>query len=174
MAVVTLAKTWANEITACADFDYLANGVEAMRLILSVAVAISWLTALPCQAAGTWTMVGDSSSCSVTLQPQAGTLIKLNRSNDGVVWLRFTVSDHSLPRDWYAPFAVITAERSFVGHGVTDASEITLPANIGLVVDLSHSNTLFVQIDDTGIGPFNTPALSSENRICVLGIPNLQ
>lgn len=119
-------------------------------------------------------MVGDETSCSVSLEPEPGTLIVLDTSSQGDLRLAITVDILSLPRDWYAPFAVMTEERSFTGRGVTDATQVALPANSGLIDDLSHDNTLFVQIGETAIGPYDIPGLSADNRICILGMPNLE
>lgn len=142
-----------------------------MRRLSIFAAAL--LIAAPCHAA-TWTMVGDETTCSVSLEPEPGTLIVLDKMSQGDLRLAITVDILSLPRDWYVPFAVMTEERGFAGYAVTDASMIAMPANSGLIDDLSHDNTLFVQVGMTAIGPFDMPALSSDNRICIIGMPNLE
>lgn len=140
---------------------------------LAIFIALALLAATPCHAA-TWTMVGDETTCSVSLEPEPGTLIVLDKTSQGDLRLAITVDMLSLPRDWYAPFAVMTEEHSFTGHGVTDATQVALPVNSGLIDDLSHDNTLFVQVAGATIGPFDMPGLSADNRICILGMPNLE
>ena len=119
-------------------------------------------------------MVGDETTCNVSLEPEPGTLIVLDKTAQGDLRLAITVDILSLPRDWYAPFAVMTEERSFAGRGVTDATQVALPVNSSLIDDLSHDNTLFVQVAGVTIGPFDVPGLSADNRICILGMPNLE
>lgn len=145
-----------------------------MRRSILSAIALLGLAAMPCQAAPAWTMVGDETTCSVSMEPEAGTLIVLDKTTQGEIRLAITVDRLSLSRDWYVPFAIMTEERGFAGYGVTDASQVAMPANNGLIDDLSHDNTLFVQVGKTAIGPFDMPGLSSDNRICILGMPNLQ
>lgn len=140
---------------------------------LAIFIALALLAATPCQAT-TWTMVGDETTCSVSLEPEPGTLIVLDKTTQDEVRLVITVDRLSLPRDWYVPFAVMTEERGFAGYGVTDASQVAMPANNGLINDLSHDNTLFVQVAGATIGPFDMPGLSADNRICILGMPNLE
>jgi hypothetical protein len=119
-------------------------------------------------------MVGDETTCNVSLEPEPGTLIVLDKTAQGELRLAITVDRLSFRRDWYVPFAIMTEERGFAGYGVTDASQVAMPVNNGLIDDLSHDNTLFVQVGMTAIGPFDMPGLSSDNRICILGMPNLE
>ncbi|ESQ94082.1 hypothetical protein [Asticcacaulis benevestitus] len=142
-------------------------------LVLS-AIALLGLIALPGQAAPLWRMVGDETTCSVSLEPQLDTLIVLDKTTQGDLRLAITVDTLNLPRDWYTPFVIMTEGSSFKGYGVTDATQVALPASQDLVDALSHDNTLFIQLGGATLGPFDIPALSADNRICILGMPNLE